>query len=108
MVPWCHATQSCVMDGGWIEAVGVPSIEATSVSSTGTSLTGVDTIPSASRSSWLGSNHRPSDCTELQFELVEGTVQHSPLAFLTSSIEHYCIWDNSLIFNNSLAEFTQN
>ena len=35
---------------------GVPSIEAMSVSSTSASLTGVDTIPSASRSSWLSSD----------------------------------------------------
>ena len=33
----------------------VPSIEVTSVSSTGASLTGVNTIPSASHSCWLGS-----------------------------------------------------
>ena len=35
-------------------------------------------------------------------------VWRSPLAFSTSSIGHYCIWDNSLIFDNSLAEFIQN
>ena len=46
---------------------GVPFIEATSVSSTSTSLTGVDTIPSASRSSWLS-----SDCAELRFKPTEG------------------------------------
>ena len=70
---------SWMEDGLKHSGFGVPSIEATSVSSTSAALAGFDTIPFASRSSWLGLDHRPSDRAELRFKLVEGCWLGVPL-----------------------------
>ena len=62
------------MDGGWVEQLGfgIPSIKAASAS-------GVNTAPSASRSSWLSSDRCPLDCAKLRCELAEGCQLGVPL-----------------------------
>ena len=69
-------------DGSKQSGFSIPSIKATSVHSTSVPLSGVNMAPSASCSSWLGSECRSSDRAKLWFELAEGHQFGIPLRLL--------------------------
>ena len=85
-----------------------PPIEATSMQSTGASPFGVDETPSASCSSWFGSECHSSDRAESQFEPVEGHLFSIPFLLLQLLLLGIAAFEKFLFgFDNTLTGFTK-